>query len=124
MANRLRHYEALPRYLDGFLVLGDAVHILNPVLAEGITLAAADSLVLDRALHEQASGRMGSNLTGLSKAFQQALRESLDSSWRKVISIDRRWPDIEVTAAALPARQAGSGDKIPHGQCLITVRSI
>ena len=33
--NRVRHYERLPRYLEGLLVCGDAAYTLNPVYAQG-----------------------------------------------------------------------------------------
>jgi 2-polyprenyl-6-methoxyphenol hydroxylase-like FAD-dependent oxidoreductase len=52
--NRLRHYDRPGRWPAGFLVLGDAVCSLNPVYAQGMTVAALGALVLDRSLRRAA----------------------------------------------------------------------
>ncbi|REE95061.1 NAD(P)/FAD-dependent oxidoreductase [Thermomonospora umbrina] len=40
MANERHHYEALPRWPEGFLVVGDAACAVNPVYAQGMSMAA------------------------------------------------------------------------------------
>ena len=84
--NRLRHYERLPRYLEGFVVMGDSVCALNPIHAQGMTVAALSSQVLERSL--QAAG----SRTGLAGRFQRALAEAVAGPWQMSLSIDRRWP--------------------------------
>jgi 2-polyprenyl-6-methoxyphenol hydroxylase-like FAD-dependent oxidoreductase len=45
-----RHYERLPRLPGGLLAMGDAACIFNPVYAQGMTVAAIQTLVLARHL--------------------------------------------------------------------------
>jgi flavin-dependent dehydrogenase len=52
MANERRHYEALPHWPDGFLVVGDAACALNPVYAQGMSVAAMSAQRLHGLLDE------------------------------------------------------------------------
>jgi 2-polyprenyl-6-methoxyphenol hydroxylase-like FAD-dependent oxidoreductase len=47
-----RRYERQARHPEGLLVMGDAVCIFNPVYAQGMTVAAVESLVLRRHLEQ------------------------------------------------------------------------
>lgn len=91
--NRLRHYDQLPRYLEGLLVCGDAVCTLNPVYAQGITLVAMGSLALKRCLKEQR--QTANDTTGLAQRFQQQLGKVVVSMWRMATRDDQRWPATE-----------------------------
>ncbi|GAB4441291.1 MAG: hypothetical protein Fur0044_37770 [Anaerolineae bacterium] len=91
--NRTRHYERLPRYLEGLLVCGDAAFTLNPVHAMGMTAAVLGSLALDKTL--QAYGA-APNLAGLAGAFQQRLSRTMAELWKLTTDQDRRWPQVEV----------------------------
>lgn len=91
--SRLRHYEELPRYLEGFLVCGDAVHALSPVHAQGMTAAILDSQALESCLQAQ---RPQDRLPGLAQAFQQELHRVTGGVWQTVTDEDRRWPATEV----------------------------
>lgn len=99
MGNRLRHYEALPRYLEGFLVTGDAVYTMNPVYAQGMTLAAIAAQTLQRALDVQ---RKTADLAGLSERFQKELSQAVASQWRRATMEDRRWPGTVVADGGRP----------------------
>lgn len=90
--NRLRHYDALPRHLEGFLVIGDGVCALNPIHAQGMTVAAMGSLALERCLQTHVHQHGKGNLAGLAKAFQQALAQVVAGTWHLSTSTDRRWP--------------------------------
>jgi 2-polyprenyl-6-methoxyphenol hydroxylase-like FAD-dependent oxidoreductase len=92
-ASRVRRYDSLPRYLEGFLVYGDAAYILNPVYAQGMTAVAIGSQALDQCLAQQPQG----DLTGLSRAFQKQLSRSLSRLWRTITSQDWQWPATTVT---------------------------
>jgi 2-polyprenyl-6-methoxyphenol hydroxylase-like FAD-dependent oxidoreductase len=93
--NRLRHYDKLPRYLDGFLVAGDGVCALNPIHAQGMTVAAMSSLALERCLREAAS------LTGLAHDFQRELGQMVAGPWQMATSTDHRWPTTKGAQKAL-----------------------
>jgi len=92
--NRLRHYEALPRYLEGFLVAGDAVCAVSPVHAQGMTSALLGLEGLADCLVEQ---RQRGNLHGLAQTFQQRLRRATDTVWQLITNDDLRWPATIVT---------------------------
>lgn len=92
--NRVRRYDRLPRYLEGFLVCGDAAFALNPIYAQGMTAAVTGSLALDQALKAQ---RQQSGLTGLARAFQQQLSESVSPLWHMATEQEWDWSMTEVT---------------------------
>ncbi len=92
-ANRVRRYDNLPRYLEGFLALGDAAFILNPIYAQGMTAAAIGSQALDQCLAQQPHGE----LMGLSRAFQKQLSHSLSRLWHMVTTQDWHWPATTIT---------------------------
>lgn len=97
--NRVRHYDKLPRYLEGFLVGGDAAYALNPVYAQGMSAAVMGSQALDHCLREQ---RRHHNLAGLAKAFQNHLVQAVADPWRLATYADQRWPGTEVTEGPVP----------------------
>jgi flavin-dependent dehydrogenase len=97
--NRLRHYDRLPRYLEGFLVIGDAVYTLNPLYAMGITAAALST----QALAESLEAQHGES-TGLARAFQKRLRQAVDRPLKLVITEDQRWAATRVKVNAGPVK--------------------
>lgn len=99
--NRVRHYDKLPRYPEGFLVYGDAAYVLNPVYAQGMTAAVMGSQVLDYCLKAQ---RHQGNLMGLSKVFQTKLSQAVADPWQLAIRQDKRWPTTEVAEDIIPIR--------------------
>ena len=93
--DRLRHYDRLSRYLEGFLVFGDAVYTLNPIYALGMTVATMGSLVLDRTLQAQRNQRTAGDITGLAQTFQKQLGKVVMGPWKMVTKQDQRWPNAE-----------------------------
>lgn len=49
-SNRRHHYEKVPDWPDGLLPIGDALCAFNPIYGQGITVAACEALLLQRAL--------------------------------------------------------------------------
>ncbi len=94
-SNRVRRYDKLPRYLEGFLVFGDAVYVLNPMYAQGMTAAAIGSMVLDECLREPS--RAAGDMTGLASTFHERLSKALAGLWRMATTKDWDWPLTEVT---------------------------
>jgi 2-polyprenyl-6-methoxyphenol hydroxylase-like FAD-dependent oxidoreductase len=93
--NRLRHYDTLLRYLEGFLLCGDSVYALNPVYGQGMTVATLGAQALDRALTQQRKRHGEGNLTGLAAAFQKELGKVAVGPWQMATGQDRRWRSVE-----------------------------
>ena len=90
--NRLRHYERLPRWPDGFVALGDAVCAFNPVYGQGMTASALGALALDRCLRAQRRRQPGGALRGLGRRFQRELAQCNATPWLLATGEDYRWP--------------------------------
>lgn len=93
--NRVRRYDRLPRYLEGFFVAGDAAYALNPVYAQGMTAAILAGSALAEALQSH-PGLGSGDVSGLSQHFQEALSEAVEGPWRLATRTDWRWPLTEV----------------------------
>ncbi len=93
--NRWRHYERLPRYLEGFLVLGDAACAFNPVYGQGMTIAVLGASTLDECLHQQRQYQPNGDLTGLARRFQKKLAKINAVPWLLATSEDYRYRGTE-----------------------------
>ncbi|MCI0395788.1 MAG: FAD-dependent monooxygenase [Chloroflexi bacterium] len=107
--NRLRHYDELPRYLDGFLVFGDAVYALNPVYAQGMTVAAISTTTLDECLSQQRERNQDGDLSGLAAQFQKELGKVIMPPWQLATGEDMRWPATE------GKKELGTGERLIQG---------
>lgn len=92
--NRLRHYEKMPRILEGLVTFGDAVCAFNPIYAQGMTVAACGALTLNKCLNQQLKVNKY-NLTGFSKNFQKQLAQMNATPWMMATGSDLRWPTTE-----------------------------
>ncbi|RPJ46406.1 MAG: hypothetical protein EHM21_08715 [Chloroflexi bacterium] len=90
--NRARRFEALPRYLEGLLVLGDAAYTMNPVYSLGMTAAAVSCQVLDEMLAQGSSAR-----AGLASAFQKELTARISVLWHQAVQGDWMWPETDIS---------------------------
>lgn len=93
--NRLRQFDQLPAYLEGFLAIGDAVYALNPVYGQGMTLASIASLLLDTCLTEHKAQHSQGDFDGLAASFQKRLGKELIAPWQQATNEDMRWPETE-----------------------------
>lgn len=101
--NRRRRYEKLDRWPSGLVVLGDALCALNPIYAQGMSVAAQQVLFLDRCL----SDHPPADNDGIREAAEKFRREVVDvirTPWRMATTDDLRWPDTEGGEAGLSAR--------------------
>jgi 2-polyprenyl-6-methoxyphenol hydroxylase-like FAD-dependent oxidoreductase len=103
--NRLRDYAKLPRYLEGFVVCGDSVYALNPVYAQGMTVAALSALAIDQCMREQRRAHPNGDLRGLAQRVQTRIGKVVAGPWQMATGEDRRWPTSEgAEPLPLPAR--------------------
>lgn len=93
--NRLRRYDQLDQYLDGFVALGDAVYALNPVYGQGITLASIANQLLNQLLEKHAVYSAANRFSGLAATFQKELAKELAIPWQAATTEDMRWPSTE-----------------------------
>lgn len=82
------HYEKLDRYLDGFLVTGDAICSFNPIYGQGMTIAALEALALKRLLAV-------SGTDGLPRRYFRAVGKLVAEAWTTSASGDLRFPEAE-----------------------------
>lgn len=75
-----RRYEALTRFPEGLLVMGDTVCALNPTYAQGMSVAAMEALALMEEL------RVG--LPGVEQRYLARLPAILDAPWRMGLATD------------------------------------
>jgi flavin-dependent dehydrogenase len=93
--NRLRQFDKLPAYLEGFLAMGDSVYALNPVYGQGMTLASIASMLLDECLVDHRRKSSGGDFSGLASTFQKRLAKELVAPWQQATNEDMRWPETE-----------------------------
>lgn len=83
-ANRRRHFERLPSWPRGLVVLGDAQTTLNPIFGHGMAVAAKSAVVLRDGLVE--SGTAGT------RAIQRAIGKTAEDAWMIATGEDLRYP--------------------------------
>lgn len=93
-ANRLRHYEKMRRWPQGFIVLGDAVCSINPLYGQGMTVCALGAQVLRREL-TKLQNRESRDLSYLTRRFQKELANIYEMPWILATSEDKRWPETD-----------------------------
>lgn len=86
-ASRRYHYEALDRFPEGLLVVGDALASFNPIYAQGMTVAALESLWLHNVL---AAGD-----ERLSTRFFERAATVVDLAWGMSVGPDFAFPETE-----------------------------
>lgn len=82
--NHRRRYEAMPRWPDGFAVVGDAACTFNPVYGQGMSVAAQAGLALAEQLRT-GGGRLG-------RAAQVKVAAGSETAWLIATGADLRYP--------------------------------
>ncbi|WNM39339.1 FAD-binding protein [Micromonospora halotolerans] len=81
-----RRYERLPRLPEGFIAVADAVCSFNPAYGQGMTVAAAEAVVLRDCLRR---GRRD-----LPRRFFTAAAKVVDVPWDMAVGADLRHPAV------------------------------
>lgn len=81
-----KRFERMSRFPEGFLVIGDAAAVFNPVYGQGMTVAAIEATVLDRHL------RAG---VPKPKAFQKDIAKVIDGPWDMAAGADLGFPGVQ-----------------------------
>lgn len=92
-ANRQRHYERMPRFPDGFVVLGDAACSFNPIYGQGMTTAALEANALTSCLDQHF--RAHDDLNGFARSFQKEVARTVKVPWLLATCEDFRYPETE-----------------------------
>jgi 2-polyprenyl-6-methoxyphenol hydroxylase-like FAD-dependent oxidoreductase len=95
-ANHRRHYERLPAWPRGFVVMGDAACAFNPIYGQGMSVAAISALTLDRCLRDAAAG--------FERRFQRRVAQSASGAWLIATGEDLRYRETEAVPAGLRTR--------------------
>jgi len=73
---------------EGFIVLGDAFCVFNPIYGQGMTVAAQQALLLDRLLHRW----QDIHKKGFARRFHRKLARQLTIPWLLATGEDSRYP--------------------------------
>ena len=93
-SNLRRHYESMPKFPDGLLVVGDAVCSFNPLFGQGMTTASLGAQALDQCLRRR-PGRPAPRLENIASEFWKALAPTNDIAWLLTTTEDLRYPEVE-----------------------------
>lgn len=95
MENRRRHFEAMARWPEGLLVVGDAACSFNPVYGQGISVAADQAVALGACLEEQRRQHPDGDLRGLARRAQREMARRSAGAWMMATGEDLRFPATE-----------------------------
>jgi 2-polyprenyl-6-methoxyphenol hydroxylase-like FAD-dependent oxidoreductase len=79
------HYERLDRFPEGYLIMGDAACVFNPVYGQGMTVAAIESTVLAKHTADGAPK---------ARAYFRDLAKVIDAPWEMSAGADLGFPGV------------------------------
>jgi flavin-dependent dehydrogenase len=85
-----RHYERMPTFPEGFVIIGDAICSFNPVYGQGMSSAALQVQALQKLLGERVT--KGAGLEGLAGAFFPKAAEVISTPWTLAANFDFAYP--------------------------------
>lgn len=86
--NRRRHFEAMKRWPERFLVLGDGACAFNPVYGQGMSVAAVTAAALGSAVPDHAR-------PGWARRMQSTVARCSQRAWMIATGADVRYPSTE-----------------------------
>lgn len=89
-SNVRRYLERMPRWPEGFAVLGDALATFNPAYGHGMSVAAFGARVLGRELAR--AGGFGA--PGLGRRVVRGAARAADVAWSMAVGQDVLYPDV------------------------------
>ena len=84
-----RYFEKMPRFPEGYAVLGDANCCMNPVFGQGMAAAALGADALQHALAKHPPGEIS-----LSGSYRAAVAKISAAAWRLPAIEDLRYPQM------------------------------
>ncbi|MDX2426045.1 MAG: hypothetical protein QNK15_07320 [Cycloclasticus sp.] len=84
-----RRYEALQKFPQQYVVLGDAICSLNPIYGQGMTVASKEAEYLDACLHKCVET---GSMDGFSLPFFKGAAKFVDAAWDAITVEDFRYP--------------------------------
>ncbi|AZD48531.1 FAD-dependent oxidoreductase [Pseudomonas chlororaphis] len=85
--SRWWHYERLPSFPDGLIVMGAALCSINPFFGQGMTLCAMQANQLSIHIGDWLSNKLST------KSIQRSFVKDLQSSWNMAKEEDMRFPE-------------------------------
>jgi len=95
-ANHRRHYERLPDWPRGFVVMGDAACAFNPIYGQGMSVAAISALALDHCLREDHDD--------LERRLQRRVSRGATGAWLVATGDDLRYRETKAAAVRVSTR--------------------
>jgi flavin-dependent dehydrogenase len=95
--SRRRRYDRLRRPPAGFLAVGDALCSLNPLYAQGMTVAAQQALALRDCLADRRRGGPDGR-SDLPRRFYRAAGPAITVAWDMCLAADLRHPGVTIKA--------------------------
>ncbi len=86
-ASEHRHFERMPRFPSGYVVMGDALCSFNPVYGQGMTVAAGEAVALRQCLQH--------GTDRLAPRFFKAAARLIAAPWEITVGSDLALPMVE-----------------------------
>jgi 2-polyprenyl-6-methoxyphenol hydroxylase-like FAD-dependent oxidoreductase len=90
--SRASRFDEMPDYPPGLLPLGDVVGTFNPMLAQGMTIAALHAETLGEKLAAHAGGGKALNLANLAAEYIPAVSQLSVGAWTAAAYADHLYP--------------------------------
>jgi 2-polyprenyl-6-methoxyphenol hydroxylase-like FAD-dependent oxidoreductase len=99
--NRRRHFEAMARWPERFVVVGDGACAFNPIYGQGMSVAAKTAALLQAALEDF-------DRAGFARRTQRSAANAARAAWIIATGADVRYPTTE-------GRHPGAVDRLIQG---------